>query len=356
MTEYLAPGVYVEELSFRAKPIEGVSTSTAGFIGAADGPQLLTGITSLTEFLQRAPSGSSEYLMGAVRGFFENGGKRCSIAVIAPPAPITDALDAFAGEPVSIVCCPDENVFADAAALIAEHCERRKDRFAILQSPQPTIPATTHEPPVHSSYAAYYHPWLVIPNGAATLTIPPGGHIAGVYARTDIERGVWKSPAGARILGATALSQNDSSTEINLLVERGIDAIRSEPGRGFVVWAGRTTSSDSEFTHVNVRRLLALIERSIQQGTQWVVFEPDSSAVWEVVRRSIDLFLQHLWKSGALVGQAADDAYFVRCDRTTMTEDDIDNGRLVAVVGVAPLRPAEFVVLRFICQRDEPLA
>ena len=132
--------------------------------------------------------------------------------------------------------------------------------------------------------------------------------------------------------------------------------IRSEPGRGFVVGAGRTTSSDSEFRYVNVRRLLALIERSIKQGTQWVVFEPDSSAVWEVVRRSIDLFLQNLWKSGALVGQAADDAYFVRCDRTTMTEDDIDNGRLVAVVGVAPLRPAEFVVLRFICQRDEPPA
>jgi len=356
MTEYLAPGVYVEEVSFRAKSIEGVSTSTAGFIGAADGPQLLTGITSLTEFLQQAPSGSSDFLMGAVRGFFENGGKRCSIAVIAPLAPITDALEAFAGEPVSIVCCPDQNVFAGAAHLIVDHCEQRKDRFAILQSPQPTIPAATHEPPVHSSYAAYYHPWLVVANGAATLTIPPGGHIAGVYVRTDLEHGVWKSPAGARILGATALSQNDSSTDINLLVDRGVDVIRSEPGRGVVVWAGRTTSSDSEFKYINVRRLLALIEQSIQQGTHWAVFEPDSSAVSEVVLRSIDLFLQNLWKSGALVGPTADAAYFVRCDRTTMTADDIDNGRLVAVVGVAPLRPAEFVVLRFVWQRDTPAA
>jgi phage tail sheath protein FI len=122
------------------------------------------------------------------------------------------------------------------------------------------------------------------------------------------------------------------------------------------VWAGRTTSSDSEFKYINVRRLLALIEQSIQQGTHWAVFEPDSSAVSEVVLRSIDLFLQNLWKSGALVGPTADAAYFVRCDRTTMTADDIDNGRLVAVVGVAPLRPAEFVVLRFVWQRDTPAA
>jgi uncharacterized protein len=213
---------------------------------------------------------------------------------------------------------------------------------------------TTHEPPVHSSYSAYYHPWLVIPNGATTSMVPPGGHIAGVYARSEIERGVWKSPAGIHILGATATSQNHSSTDVGTLVDRGIDVIRSEVGQGIVVWAARTTSLDSEFKYISVRRLFALIERSIQEGTKWVVFEPDGGPMFIVLRRSIEMFLQNLWKSGALAGQKADEAYFVRCDQTTMTQDDIEHGRIVAVVGVAPIRPVEFVILRITWQRDVP--
>jgi phage tail sheath protein FI len=351
MPEYLAPGVYIEEVTFRALPIEGVSTSTAGFIGAADGRQLLSGITSFGDFERQAVSGSSDYLSSAVRGFFHNGGTRCFVALIAGTDRVETALEALANEPVSILCCPDEYVFPNAARVMTEHCERRKDRFCILQSPEPAVPIATHEPPVNSSYAAYYHPWLVVPapDRVTTLTVPPGGHVAGVYARTDLQRGVWKTSAGVRIEGVTALSENVTPADADLLVDRGIDILRNEPGRGIVVSAGRTTTSDPEWKYINVRRFLIFVERSIDRGLQWVVFEPNGVAVWEIVRHAIDAFLLGLWRSGALMGQTAAEAYFVRCDRTTMTLDDIANGRLVALVGIAPVRPAEFVILRITC-------
>jgi uncharacterized protein len=349
MSEFLAPGVYIEEVAFDAHSIEGVSTSTAGFIGAADGPRLFSGITSFKDF-EHAASGSSLYLSSAVRGFFDNGGQRCAVVLIAATDPVEDALEALSGEPVSILCCPDESVFSNAATVMAEHCERRKDRFCILQSPQPTVPISTHQPPVRSSYAAYYHPWLIVPtpDRATTLAVPPGGHVAGVYARTDSQRGVWKAPAG-RIERVTALSENITSSDVGLLVDRGIDVLRSEPIRGIVVWAARTTSSDQDWKYVNVRRLLIFIEHSLQRGLQWVVFELNGIALADIVVRAIDAFLASLWKSGALMGQTAGEAYFVRCDRTTMTQDDIDNGRLIAVVGVAPVHPAEFMILRITC-------
>jgi uncharacterized protein len=350
MSEFLAPGVYIEEVAFDAHSIEGVSTSTAGFIGAADGPRLFSGITSFKDF-EHAASGSSLYLSSAVRGFFDNGGQRCSVVLIAATDPVEDALEALSGEPVSILCCPDESVFSNAASVMAEDCERRKDRFCILQSPQPTVPISTHQPPVRSSYAAYYHPWLIVPtpDRATTLAVPPGGHVAGVYARTDLQRGVWKAPAGARIERVTALSENITASDVGLLVDRGIDVLRNEPIRGIVVGAARTTSSDQDWKYVNVRRLLIFIEHSLQRGLQWVVFELNGIALADIVVRAIDAFLASLWKSGALMGQTAGEAYFVRCDRTTMTQDDIDNGRLIAVVGVAPVRPAEFVILRITC-------
>lgn len=352
MPEYLAPGVYVEEVSFRSHSIEGVSTSTAGFIGAADDPRLLSGITSFAEFERQAGSGStSTYLSSAVRGFFENGGQRCSVSLIAQADSIERALEALASERISILCCPDENTFPDAASVMVRHCEKRKDCFCILQSPRPIVPVASHAPPVRSSYAAYYHPWLVVwsADGAGTTTVPPGGHVAGVYARTDRERGVWKAPSGVHLGGVTALSETITSADAAQLVERGIDVLRNELARGITVWAARTTSSDPEWKYVNVRRLLLYIERSIEGGLKWAVFEPNGVALWEAVRRTIEAFLLNLWRSGGLLGQTADEAFFVRCDRTTMTQDDIDNGRLIAVVGVAPVRPAEFVIIRITC-------
>jgi phage tail sheath protein FI len=352
MPEYLHPGVYIEEVSTQPQPIEGVSTSTTGFIAVSQRGPLLGPITSFAEFLQLAGPPQSVNLVLAIRGFFENGGLRCFVARIAPTDPLQAGLDALSGEAISILCCPDEHQVPNAAALMAAHCEKRKDRMCILHSPQPAIPDSTHQVPVHSSYAAYYYPWLAVTalDGVSTVTIPPSGHIAGIYARTDTQRGVWKAPANAALVGVTALSQAINDAESELLSSLGINVLRSFPGKGFLVWGARTTSLDSEWKYVNVRRLLIFLEHSIDKGVQWAVFEPNGPALWATVRSAIDNFLFNIWKSGALQGAKPDEAFFVRCDPTTMTQSDIDNGRLIGLVGVAPLRPAEFVIFRVTIQ------
>lgn len=356
MAEFLAPGVYIEEVPFRSVPIEGVSTSTVGFIGASARAPLAGPLTSFSEFQRAAQSNVSANVCLAVRGFFENGGTRCYVARIAPGDPFETALEAMAGEKISVICCPEENAFPSAAAAMAAHCERLKDRVCILQSPQPVISDSAHQPPVHSSYAAYYHPWVTVASldGTATVTIPPAGHVAGVYANTDTNRGVWKAPAGVPLLGMRALSENINTAQSDLLVERGINILRNIPGHGFQVWGSRTTDSqDSQWKYVNVRRLFVYVEQSIQQGLQWVVFEQNGPALWVAVSTTILDFLRDLWTSGALQGVKPEEAYFIRCDRTTMTQVDIDAGRLVALIGLAPTRPAEFVILRILCQTNQ---
>jgi phage tail sheath protein FI len=345
MPEYLAPGVYVEEVAFRARSIEGVPTSTAGFVGVSRDSKLERAITSFAEYERAAPSDSTNHLTGAVKGFFDNGGRRCAIAWIAPADPIEIALDRLSEERVSILSSPDETTLPNATAAMAAHCEKHKNCVCILQASQPVVAHEEHEPSVRSSYAAYYHPWLKV-DAAGAVLVPPCGHIAGLYARIDAQRGVWKAPSGEQIHGAAGISQDVPAAAADLLVVRGIDVLRIDPSRGIVAWAARTTSTDPEWKYVNVRRLFIFLERSIEEGLQWVVSEPNGVALWESVRAALERFLLDLWRSGALAGSAADDGYFVRCDRTTMTQDDIDNGRLVALVGVAPLRPAEFVIIR----------
>lgn len=351
MTEFLFPGVYIEEVSTGSHPIEGVPTSTVGFIGVADGARASGLITSVSEFAQVAASGSSEYLSSAVSGFFDNGGKRAYVVWVTAGSSIEAGLSALAGEPVSLLCCPDADVLPDTAAAMAAHCEARTDRFCLLHSVDPEVAHPSHEPPVRSAYAAYYHPWLLVAGAnGRSQAVPPVGHVAGVYARVDTEQGVWKSPAGLAIRGAIGLSQDLTADDAMLLGDRGIDVIREFPGRGLVVWGARTTSTDPTWKYVNVRRLLVFVEQSLVRGLQWVVFEPNGSAAWHVVRAAIEGFLRELWSAGGLVGDKLEPACFVRCDRTTMTQDDIDSGRLVAIVGLAPVRPAEFVILRITCQ------
>lgn len=355
MPEFLFPGVYIEEVSTGSHPIEGVPTSTVGFIGVAEGPRASGLVTSVAEFARMAAPGSSEFLSSAVNGFFDNGGRRAYVAWVTARSPIEAGLAALAGEPVSLLCCPDAHVFPDAAAAMAAHCEERRDRFCILHSADPVVAHASHEPPVHSAYAAYYHPWLLVAGaGGRSQSVPPVGHVAGVYAKVDADQGVWKSPAGVAIRGAIGLSQDLTADDATLLGDRGIDVIREFPGRGLVVWGARTTSRDPTWKYVNVRRLLVFVEQSLDRGLQWVVFEPNTSALWEAVRAAIEGFLRELWRSGALLGDKPEQASFVRCDRTTMTQDDIDAGRLVAVVGMAPIRPSEFVILRITCQHAGP--
>jgi phage tail sheath protein FI len=259
---------------------------------------------------------------------------------------------------IAILCCPDENDFPGIGAALVEQCERLKDRFAIVQAPQTAPTVATHRPPadIISKYSAYYYPWLRIRNPVTgtEMLVPPGGHVAGIYARSDIERGVHKAPANEVIRGLffdpldpkRSLQLQIAKGQQDILNPRGVNVLRYFPGRGNLVWGARTTTLDPDWKYVNVRRLFIFVEESIEEATQWVVFEPNDEPLWARVRRSVGDFLRRLWMDGMLQGKTAEEAYFVRCDRTTMTQADLDNGRLIILVGIAPVKPAEFVIFR----------
>lgn len=236
---------------------------------------------------------------------------------------------------------------------LVTHCETLKDRFAVLD-PQDGLDIEgirTFRETFDTKYAALYYPWLVTrdPASGRDVEVPPSGHLAGIYARVDVERGVHKAPANVVIRGirqTDGIAQDVTKRHQDLLNPKGINALRFFPGLGQRVWGARTLSSDSSWKYVNVRRLFLFLEESIDEGTQWVVFEPNDEALWALVRQTVSNFLTTVWRSGALAGTTADEAFFVACDRTTMTEDDLANGRLICVIGVAPVFPAEFVIFR----------
>ena len=250
---------------------------------------------------------------------------------------------------ISIVCIPDEPKFpAVLADALVTHCENRKDRFAILQAEQSSINIPKLRPPKASKYAAFYYPWIKIldPLTGMLILVPSGGHVAGIYARVDQEKGVHKAPANEVVNGALGLEFNITKGEQDVLNPRGVNCIRAFPGRGILIWGARTAASDPAWKYVNVRRLFIFVEKSIEMGTQWVVFEPNDEKLWARVKQTINQFLTSVWRSGALMGTTQEEAFFVKCDRTTMTQNDIDNGRLVVLVGIAPVKPAEFVIFR----------
>lgn len=236
---------------------------------------------------------------------------------------------------------------------LVTHCESLRDRFAILDPRNGLSVEGIQEfrEPYDTTYAALYYPWLFTrhPVTGEDVEVAPSGFMAGIYARTDVERGVHKAPANAVIRGIRTrdgIAQDITRRHQDLLNPRGINALRFFPGAGHRVWGARTLSSDSAWKYVNVRRLFLFIEESIDEGTQWVVFEPNAEPLWALVKQTVENFLTTVWRSGALAGTTPDEAFFVACDRTTMTEDDLANGRLICVVGVAPVYPAEFVVFR----------
>jgi phage tail sheath protein FI len=246
------------------------------------------------------------------------------------------------------------------SALIT-HCEQLKDRFAVLD-PQDGLDIEgiqSFREPFDTKYAALYYPWLVVndPSTSQFVEVPPSGHLAGIYARVDTERGVHKAPANVVIRGirlTDGIAQDITKRHQDLLNPKGINALRFFPGLGQRVWGARTLSSDTSWKYVNVRRLFLFLEESIDEGTQWVVFEPNDESLWALVRQTVSNFLATVWRSGALAGTTADEAFFVTCDRSTMTDDDIANGRLICVIGVAPVFPAEFVIFRIQQKTREP--
>jgi phage tail sheath protein FI len=205
---------------------------------------------------------------------------------------------------------------------------------------------------IDSSYAVLYAPWVTIHNGTQLLALPPSGMVAGVISRVDRERGIHKAPANEVIRGITGFERDIARSEQSVLNPQGVNVLKTLQGRGHRVWGARTLSSDPEWKYVNVRRYAIYLERSIQKGLQWVVFEPNAEPLWRAVRTTLDAFLNREWRQGALRGEKPGDAYFVQADRRTMTQEDIDQGRLNVIVGVAMAKPAEFTLLKFYFQTD----
>lgn len=251
---------------------------------------------------------------------------------------------------VSIMAIPgvtDANV---QLSLVA-HCENLGSRFAILDIPREKTKVAdvmTHRNLFDSSYCALYNPWLSVfdPLDKRNIFVPPSGTIAGIYSRSDTTRGVQKAPANEVLRGVVGLDVQYNKGEQDILNPAGVNLIRSFTGQGIRVWGARTASSNTLWKYVNVRRLFIFLEESIKGGTNWVVFEPNTEQLWARVQRTIDAFLTRIWRDGALMGSSASEAFYIDIGRSTMTQDDIDNGRLICVIGVAPVKPAEFVVFR----------
>jgi phage tail sheath protein FI len=364
MAEYLSPGVHIEEIERGPRPIEGVPTSVAAFLGETErGPTAPKLVTSAAEYAAAfGGTLANRYMPYAVRGFFENGGKRLYVVRItgADASPLPTAadyargLDALASDDfreVALVYAPfpPADPTYSIAKLLVQHCEAHRFRFAAIDTanvdPMGLYP---REAIADTPYAACYAPWLLVADAVtgAPVAVPPGGHVLGIYARVDTNRGVFKAPANEVVRGVLGLAfavTEEMQSELN---PRSVNVIRALPTRGIRVWGARTLSSNGLWKYVSVRRYFIFLERSIHEGTQWTVFEPNDERLWARVKDTIRLFLRVQWQSGALAGQTEDEAFFITCDRTTMTQDDILNGRLICEIGIAPVRPAEFVVFR----------
>lgn len=269
-----------------------------------------------------------------------------NISILAAPGSSFNYEDLHNGSGSASV---DEYPQAIARRLIT-HCERMRYRVAVLDSVNKHIlsDVRSYRSGFDSSRAAFYYPWIRTfdPLTEQFIDVPPSGSMCGIYARNDIDRGVHKAPANEVIRMASGLENVLNKSQQEVLNPLGINCLRFFEGRGYRVWGARTASSDPEWKYLNVRRYFAFLERSIERGTQWAVFENNGVALWDNVRRTIDDFLFNEWQQNHLAGSKPDQAYFIRCDRTTMTQNDLDNGRMICLIGVAPLRPAEFVIFR----------
>jgi phage tail sheath protein FI len=400
MPSYTWPGVYVEEVPSAIKPIAGVGTSTAAFIGVsadittawdltqktgmpvnpAGAPYTQaaaltpTPVNSWTEFTQNFGDiqAANQYLAQAVFGFFNNGGTRCwVIRVTTADEDLTSVVALLESiDEIAIVAAPlppDPTVTAQALnaaqeALVA-HCENMQDRVAILDSSLDITGPLTYPPNASggiarpaadpNGYGAFYFPWILVADplnpAGSRVAVPPSGHLAGIYARNDAQRGVQKAPANEVILGALDVKYPVSKILQGTLNPVGINCIRSFNGT-IKVYGARTLASDPagnpEWWYISVRRLVNFLRESIDAGTQWAVFEPNAPELWSKIRRNVGAFLNAQWAAGALVGATPEQAFYVLCDETNNGPDVQAQGQVVAEIGVAVVRPAEFVIFR----------
>lgn len=386
MPEYLAPGVYLEEASSGRGPIAAAATAVTAFVGVtAKGPlDTATTVGSFAQYRETFGDASpSVALSMAVLQFFTNGGRsavivrvgdttipgaRSRLPDIAGDAATRTGIHALDKAPAAaLLALPDagtmtvrqHNRLFEAAL---SYCERRR-LFCIVDPPRlrggadPVEGliewASRPETPRHANAAVYFPPLSAgdLRGRRRPIVAPASGAVAGIYARNDLRRGVWKAPAGtdARVLGVAGPSTRLTDTQMARLQGASINPISIFPGRGVLLWGSRIfapTGVDPEWVYVPVRRFALFIERSLREGLRWAVFEPNDESLWSQVRLSVSSFMHHLFRSGALQGASTREAYFVKCGRDTMTEDDIRNGRLNILVGFAPLKPAEFVIVR----------
>lgn len=413
---YLSPGVYVKEVPSAVKPIAGVSTSTAAFIGlvpdkihliapdpatsptatkfvdfavtaAVKTPVLITNWTQFTntfgDFIGTADMAATtdaspaiddgqRQLAHAVYGFFNNGGSRCYVTRVASFDTDLDAvLTAFAAiDEIALVVAPGQLSDSVRDKIVA-HCQNTAERFAIFDGPSSVTDLTTltrtaaDTPtggvmPKTTNFAAWYYPWIKAfdpatklsqvaqgVNGDGSLAVPPSGHLAGIYARVDTQRGVFKAPANEAIIGALDVTHKLSRADQDGLNPKGVNCIRVLNDNIFV-WGARTIGGDdnADLKYINVRRTLLFLRESIDQGTQWVVFEPNDPGLWAKITRNITAFLTTVWRSGALFGTTAAEAFYVKCDAETNPPELRDVGQVVTEIGVSIVKPAEFVIFR----------
>lgn len=386
----LAPGVYIEEVNTGANVVQQVGTSTAGFAGFAHRTVHVgeaVAINGWREYCRLFASDNQEPtdMALAVYGYFCNGGQRCWIANtgkpgdFGSPSPRTGIHRLEEVDEVAIVVAPGATSPADYD-LVLSHCERLKDRVAVLDAPRKvtnisdlvkvgTATVTgkvgdTDDGPKgklgggglrprvsDAGFGAFYFPWLVIasPFGSSRQLIeaPPSGFMAGVWARSDASFGVHKPPANEIVRGAVGLTYTLVDAEQAELNSQGVNCIRSFSREGIRVWGARTVADgSSEWRYLNVRRLFCMIEESIAKSTRWAVFRKNDYALWQAIKRDVGGFLLNQWRAGALLGKTPEQAFYVKCDEETNPIETIREGKLVVEIGIAPVRPAEFIIFR----------
>ncbi len=344
MPEYSAPGVYVDETSNQIRHIEPAAMGVVGFVAPLpSGPIEATCITSMAELA--ATYGLEDTLRRVVHGFFENGGRTLWVARVEDATTLASweaALECLGPiEDISVVAAPGATegpLGAEVRDALVRHVEAH-DRLAVLDAPDMGVEAWRAA--VDSPRAAIYHPGLLVREGDSLHRVPPSGHVCARFTTVPIHQ----APVGplAGVEGVTVAVDENEHAALNI---QGINVIRYFPQQGVLIWGARLASANPDWRYVHLRRTVDWIERSLARGLLWVVFEPNGEPLWANVCQTAGAFLGDCWRQGMLLGTTPGEAFFVRCDRSTMTQNDLDNGRLVVLMGVALLRPAEFTIFR----------
>jgi uncharacterized protein len=390
MGSLTTPGIYVQEVPAGPRPIEAVGTSIAAFVGEAQVAENFPGkpqvVNNWSQYVKKfMPKARLEQhhndLSHGVYSFFENGGSFCYVVNMGGEGNVQPALDALRTfDEVAIVAAPGMTDIGTHEALLT-HCELAQDRVAILdirmditdvtqltevelagdseaaesggkrsgakaRAADDGGPSPGGARPRDSIYGTAYWPWIQVLDllDSTLVFIAPSGAMAGIWARVDGLRGVHKAPANEPVRGAVDLSYRMTRDEQGLLNSSGVNGIRAFAREGIRVWGARTLADDPEWRYLSVRRLFNMVEESIEEGTNWIAFEPNDRTLWKHVRRDVGAFLTRLWRDGALMGATPEEAFYVKCDEETNPPDVVDAGELVAQIGLAPVKPAEFIV------------